>query len=303
MKKATEKNDVQIIEFILKGFIHDDRNVAKIALEVSIAMQEEKHTYNGKEVFYVHKDEVGTLVMTMESTMQSRVEEILNNHLEKEDIQKCMQLLMTEQPKTTFETLKVKGSDGEEYASIMKHTPKNQEEEDFMELLKEAMLASIEDFEVFACDPSIDENGKLQFVPGCKPAVGYSYNQLERIARKNGLRLGSNFEYVLFLATIINLLIEDGWSEAEAWKTICVDSEELGHYSNSKDAKKCFEMTGVKYDMANTYKILADGNNEGYWRASGFYNQLSTSYPISYLNKSNNKEVKNERSVGWYVFN
>ena len=206
-----------------------------------------------------------------------------------------------------FETIKVEGSDSKIYATLMKHKTAYDAEAEFKNTLKEAISASVPNFEVFACDPSIDKNGKLQFVPGFKPAVGYSYNELENLAEENGLRLGNKFEYVLFLGTLINNLIAEGWSEADAWYSVCVDSKELGHYRNSADAKHNFELTGSrriagKYDLANTYKILATNEKSGCcWTAGGCYRFNSYNFPLDDLCLGGKFDSFNCESVGWFV--
>lgn len=305
MKNATARNDVQVIQKALEEYL-GNRKAAKVAVEISAAMQEEtQHT---------HKGEVGALVLTMESTMKNQVGEILHSYLEKDEVEEFLEWLMGEQldteaiAKTTeFETIKVEGSNSKTYVELMKHKATNTLEEYFMKALKEAISASVQDFEVFACDPSIDKNGKLQFVPGFKPAVGYSYNELEALAEKNGLRLGNKFEYVLFLGTLINNLIAEGWSEADAWYSVCVDSKELGHYWNSADAKHDFELTGSrkiagKYDLANTYKILATDEKAGGFRAAGgSYIIISHYHPLADLNIDDRYDFHDKYGVGWFV--
>lgn len=312
MKNATAKNDVQAIKKVLEEYLRN-RKAEKVAVEISAAMQEEtQHTHMG-EVFYIHKDEVGALVLTMESTVKNKVEAILNSYLEKDEVQECFGLLrdrkLGETKKTAeaaeFETIKVEGSDSKIYATLMEHETANDNEVKFKNTLKEAISASVQNFEVFACDPSIDKNGKLQFVPGFKPAVGYTYNELEDLAEENGLRLGNKFEYVLFLGTLINNLIAEGWSEADAWYSVCVDSKELGHYCNSADAKHDFELTGSrkiagKYDLANTYKILAT-DKKACCLAGGNYCNSSDYRPLADLGLSSGRYNYFNNSVGWFV--
>ena len=315
MKNATAKNDVQVIQKALEEYL-GNRKAAKVAVKISAAMQEETwHTHMG-EVFYINKDEVGTLVLTMESAVKSKVEAILNSYLEKDEVQECLELLisvqtMCETKATTetaeFETIKVEGSNSKIYATLMKHKTANDAEAEFKNTLKEAISASVQDFEVFACDPSIDKKGKLQFVPGFKPAVGYNYNELEALAEKNGLRLGNKFEYVLFLGTLINNLIAEGWSEADAWYLVCVDSKELGHYWNSVGAKHVLELTGSrkiagKYDLANTYKVLAkDAKAGGCWLVGGRYYCSSKEHPLADFNLFCNFNGHHDDGVGWFV--
>lgn len=97
-----------------------------------------------------------------------------------------------------FETIKVEGSDSSIYTKLMEHTATNSKEETFKNDLEEAISASVQDFKVFVCEPSIDEDGNIQFIPSIQHRARYSYNKLSYFASKNGLRLGSKFEYVLF---------------------------------------------------------------------------------------------------------
>ena len=157
------------------------------------------------------------------------------------------------------------------------------------------------------CDPSIDENGSLQFVAGCKPAVDYSYNELKEIAIKNGVQLGSKNQYVLFLATIIHRLVEEGWSKAGAFFAVCTDSNQLGHYWNSEKARHDFEVTGSrkiagKCDLANTYKILKnDEKAGGFWVASGRCHCYGYDFPLANLNLFSYYDIHYFYGVGWFV--
>lgn len=308
MKNATVMNEVQGIQKVLEEYL-GNRKAAKVAVEISVAMQvETQHTHSG-EVFFVHKDEAGKLVLTMESEIKENVLTILNSYLEEDEAQECIEQLMAEncetKATTEFETIKIPGS-GPFYAELLKHKPENGEEAKFIANLKEAISKSISDFEVFVNDPSMD-NGKLQFVPGFKPAVGYSYNEWEELAKENGLRLGTKDEYILFLGWLITGLINEGWSERDAWFAVCTNSKELGHYYDSVDAKNDFEPTGSrrivgKCDLANTCKILAkDEKAGGFWLAGGLYNYYGIVNPLANLFLCNNYDNHNNNSVGWFV--
>ena len=272
MFKATVMNAVQGIQKVLEKYL-GNRKAAKDAIELPVIMQgETQHSHNG-EVFFVHKDEAGNLVLTM---------------------------------KSLFETIKIPGSDSPIYSELLKHHPTTFKDKRFIDNLKEAISKPIKDFEVFANDPSMD-NGKLQFVPGFKPAVGCSYNEWEEIAEVNGLRLGTKDEYILFLGWLITGLINEGWSERDAWFAVCTNSKELGHYWDSADAKNDFEPTGSrrivgKCDLANTRKILAkDEKAGGFWLAGGVCN-LSGSYgPLANLNLGDYYDYHANDSVGWFV--
>ncbi len=309
MSKATAKNEIQVV---LQEYL-GNRKAAKVAETVYAVIQKEtRHTHNGK-MFFINEDSNGALVLTMESMVKEQVETILTQYLEKDEVQECLQQLIvggisTETELTAeFETITVEGSDSQIYFDMLKYAPASETEKEFLEFLKEAVDAGVKTFKVPVCDPSIDENGSLQFVAGCKPAVGYSYNELKEIAIKNGVQLGSKKQYVIFLATIIHRLVEEGWSKADAFFAVCTDSTQLGHYWNSEKARHDFEVTGSrkiagKCDLANTYKILKnDEKAGGFWVASGDYNFDGNLSPLANLDLDDDYDGHYYNSVGWFV--
>ena len=309
MSKATAKNEIQVV---LQEYL-GNRKAAKVAETVYAVIQKEtQHTHNGK-MFFINEDSNGALVLTMESMVKEQVETILTQYLEKDEVQECLQQLMvggisTETELTAeFETITVEGSDSQIYFDMLKYAPASETEKKFLEFLKEAVDAGVKTFKVPVCDPSIDENGSLQFVAGCKPAVGYSYNDLKELAIKNGVQLGSKNQYVLFLATIIHRLVEEGWSKADAFYAVCTDSTQLGHYWNSEKARHDFEVTGSrkiagKCDLANTCKILRnDEKAGGFWVASGFYGLDGFNIPLADLSLHLYYDGRYGDSAGWFV--
>ena len=309
MIKATAKDEIQVV---LQEYL-GNRKAAKVAETVYAVIQKEtQHTHNGKK-FFINEDSNGALVLTMESMVKEQVEKILTQYLEKDEVQECLQQLivggiLTETELTAeFETITVEGSDSQIYFDMLKYAPASETEKEFLEFLNEAVDAGVKTFKVPVCDPSIDENGSLQFVAGCKPAVGYSYNELKKIAIKNGVQLGSKKQYVIFLATIIHRLVEEGWSKADAFFSVCTDSTQLGHYWNSEKARHYFEVTGSrkiagKCDLANTYKILKnDEKAGGFWLAGGDYYNLGFYYPLADLILNDNCGNHYTYGVGWFV--
>ena len=206
-----------------------------------------------------------------------------------------------------FDTIKVDSSKNEKYISLMSYIPNDEREAQFKRELCDAISIGVREFQVPVCDPSIDEEGNVCFVPGNKPALGFTHMELQDIAKKNGLRLGTREEYFLFVGTIILKLIEQGWSAKEAWHAVCSDSRKLGHYSDSENAKGDYEVTGSrniagKCDLANSYKVLAKnkfGNSfliaSGNCNSCGFLSTITTTVlncdfenPLIY-------------AVGWFV--
>ncbi len=307
MSKATAKNEIQVV---LQEYL-GNRKAAKVAETVYAVIQKEtQHTHNGKK-FFINEDSNGVLVLTMESMVKEQVEKILTQYLEKDEVQECLQQLMvggisTETASTVeFETITVESSDSQIYFDMLKYTPASETEREFLKFLKEAVDAGVKTFKVPVCDPSIDENGSLQFVAGFKPAVGYSYNELKELAINNGVQLGSKNQYVLFLATIIHRLIEEGWTKANAFYAVCTNSIKLGHYLNSE--RHNLEVTGSrkiagKCDLVNTYKILRnDEKAGGFWVAGGNFSGNGIYFPLADLCLNTCYDDHYYYSVGWFV--
>ena len=150
------------------------------------------------------------------------------------------------------------------------------------------------------------------YVAGKRPAVGKSFNWWEETAKafcpKWHSRLGTKSEYVAFCGGLIKKQVERGWKVEEAWRAVCFDSMELGHYWNSKNAKHdAFEETGSReicgfFDLTNTYKILAyDEEARGFWLASGCCRDYSFSSPLADLAHNNYRVNYRDYSVGWTV--
>jgi len=307
MTNATAKNDVRVI---LEEYL-GNRKAAKVAEEISEVMQKESRHTHQEKTCYIHQNEDGTLVLTMESVVESLVKQILVSYLEENEVEECLNQIMertsvSSTTDTEFETISIDGSHSEVYAKLLKHIPVNDGETEFKNVLIEAINAGINSFKVPVNDPSIDESGKIQFVAGARPAVGCSYNEIENLAKESGLRPGTKYEYHLFLGTIIDKLIgEEGWSEADAWNAVCTDSTKLGHYCNSVNAKNELEPTGSrmiagKCDLANTYKISAkDEETGGFWLAGGSYDDNGYDNPLADLLDLDNNLCND--SVGWFV--
>ncbi len=298
MKKTTVMNDVQKIQKVLEKYL-GRRKASSVAVEISEAIHgETQHTHNG-EVFFVHKDETGKLVLSMESSVKENVLAILNSYLGKDEAQDCIEHLNCETKDIEFETIKIPSSDSPIYAELIRHEPANNAEVRFIDNLKMAISKSVKEFEIFVNYPSKD-NGKIKFVPG----LGYCYTELEEIAKENGLRLGTKDERVLFLGWLITCLINEGWSEKDAWVAVCTDSKELVHYMDALYTKYDLEQTGSrrvagKCNLANSYKVLArDEKSGGFWLAGGYGNND----PPAFLGLCHYYDDRNLCGVGWFVF-
>ncbi len=193
-----------------------------------------------------------------------------------------------------------------------KFKPATNKEKKFYQQVKEVIQRGIKDFYRPKYDPSFNEEGtEICYVPGKNPAVGKSYNWWAKTARAFNpeckSRLGTKSEYIAFLAVLIKSLVASGWNAQAAWDAVCNDSKELGHYWNSSNAKHAFEDTGSReicgfYDLANTYKILAEDEEAGgFWLAGGYCNISSRNLPLAYLHHFNVCDNGDNYGTGWIV--
>ena len=187
---------------------------------------------------------------------------------------------------------------------MLKHIPAKESESIFLSRLKRSVEAGVKPFKVPVYDPSIDEDGYLQFVYGEKPAVGYSYEDLEILALVSGydIHLGTRNQWILFLATMIHRFIEEGWSEKDAFYSVCTNSAKLGNYSDSPNAKGELETTGLrkiagKCDLANVAKILSSDDGELCFAGGGSYRENGSRFPLAYLYYTSS----GSDTVGWFV--
>ena len=192
---------------------------------------------------------------------------------------------------------------------FMQYDPKTTEGKDFKELIISAINKGVNDFYRPVIDPSIDENEEIVYKAGSAPAVGYSYIWWENKAEKNNLRLGTRLEYIAFLGVLIKKMVESGWKVSTAWRAVYYNSNKIGHYLDSVDARYDFEPTGSRkicdfYDLGNTFKILSedeDEDNDGYWLAGGYCCNQGSFSPIGGVYHLDNWKQKLEHSVGWLV--
>lgn len=240
--------------------------------------------------------------------IEIQVKKILDEWLEEDEVEVCLQKLnkanSVNNSAETIKTIVVEGSESDCYASLMKHRPKTELEKEFKKNLELAINAKVASFIVPVNDPSIDWNYKIHYAPDCYPAVDYPYRQLEKIAEKNGVRLGNKYEYCLFLGTMIIRLIGEGWYKPKAWAAVCNDSNALGNYWDSRKAKHDLELTGSrkiagKCDLANTCKILAKDESGVVWIAGGDCFCYGSYAPLARFRQL--YDISHYYGVGWFV--
>lgn len=199
------------------------------------------------------------------------------------------------------------------YDNVLNYSSKNGDIQAFIGAVREVQEVGVEPFYRPVMDPSL-EDGNVVFKKWNKPAVGYSFNfwkqKAEEMPAVEGKKwhIGSEYQYYAFLTWLINQLVATGQGIKGAIEAVVLDSKELGHYRNAKNALQDFETTGSRevcgvYDLANAYKLLACSNEEagGFWVAGGIYHRSSDDCPLADLDCDNNVDRFNLGSVCWLV--
>ena len=156
-----------------------------------------------------------------------------------------------------------------------------------------------------------EENGKIVYKVGNKPAVGHSpiwwAKQFKAFMPSKNSRTSNELQWAALLSRHMKYLFEEkNYTIEEAWRAVCNDSRDIGHYWNSVGAKHDFEPTGSRkvgdfFDLANTCKILVKSDGSGFLIAGGDYTNKSAECPLAVLETFNNPNKIFRSSVGLLV--
>lgn len=195
---------------------------------------------------------------------------------------------------------------------FLKHEPETEEQRKFKNALISAIKSGLSDFRAQRMDACFDEEGNICFKAGMKPAVGkLSVKDWKRVAKEflpeKESRLGTTKERIAFLGLLIKYLIEEkGYEVKDAWKAVCDQSKDLGHYWDSENAKHEFEDTGSRQigewcDLGNTCKITEEDEAGGVSLVGGYYNCCGLNCPLADVFSIDNPYDVYYDSVGWFV--
>ncbi|MCI8361938.1 MAG: hypothetical protein HFJ41_02095 [Clostridia bacterium] len=195
---------------------------------------------------------------------------------------------------------------------FLKHEPETEEQRKFKNALISAIKSGLSDFRAQRMDACFDEEGNICFKAGMKPAVGkLSANDWKRVAKEflpeKGSRLGTTKERIAFLGLLIKYLIEEkGYTVSNAWKAVCNQSRDLGHYADSENPKRNFEDTGSRQvgewcDLGNTFKITEDDEAGGFSLVGGDYVCNGDYFPLAGVFSVFYPIIEYDLSVGWFV--
>ena len=194
---------------------------------------------------------------------------------------------------------------------FLKYEPETDNQKKFKERLVKAIKSGLSDIRVQRIDPSFDDDGNICFCRGKKPAVGKSANwwkkKAEEFLPEHGSRMGLTKEKIGCLGLLIKYLVEEnGYTLSNAWKAVCDQSKDLGHYWDSKNAKYDFEPTGSRQvgdwcDLGNICKITKDEEASGFSLVGGCYNFYGDFCPLTVVGSIYNPINDYNNSVGWLV--
>ena len=202
---------------------------------------------------------------------------------------------------------KVKVSEFSMSSEFMKYKPHYYLEEKIHKNLTNLIEnQKLKDFYAPIIDPTLNEEGNISYEEDKKVATNFSYNwwvaQAENFYPEKNSRLGKNEEFVLFIGSLIEFLVDSNWDVSEAWRAICYDSENFVKYSkNVVSSGAGYSFCGY-YDLVNTFKVLhgyPQMNSNMIFLGSG----CTPNTPIADIGKiiiSPKKAIS--RATGWIIF-
>lgn len=177
---------------------------------------------------------------------------------------------------------------------FMQYEPQTTNEKRVKASIIKAKEIGMKNFRIPAMDPSLDDDGEtIIYCAGRKPAVGKSpiwwYENAPKFMPSKNSRLKDDLQadVVLGVMRVKQLVEKEGYKVAEAWEAVCNNSKDLGHFKNSKCAKKELETTGCRmigncFDLGNTCKIVKKRETLGFVHFGGDYDAFSLNYPLAY---------------------
>lgn len=197
--------------------------------------------------------------------------------------------------------------------SFMQYEPENDTEERVKSNIIKAKEIGMKNFRKPCMDPSFADDGEtIIYCAGEKPAVGkpadwWEENAPNFMPEKNSRQI-DDLEKDVSLGIIIKCLVEEKkYKVKNAWKAVCVDSTNIGHYWNSKNPKRDFERTGSRkvgkwYDLGNTFKIVKRRGASGFVLFSGSYGVGGNNFPLAKVKSISSPYGNYGVGVGEFVF-
>lgn len=194
---------------------------------------------------------------------------------------------------------------------FLKHNPTSERQKETKKEIISAIESGLCDFRAQRMDPTLDENGNICYKAGKRPAVEkitkWWYENAKKFLPEKKSRVGINKERYAFLALLIKYLIEkENYTISGAWKAVCDQSKNLGHFKDSKNAKGNLEPTGSRkvgewYDLGNTCKVIVNEKGTSFSFFGGDANFNGDYYTLSYVSTTDYLYFFCILGVGWLV--
>ena len=168
---------------------------------------------------------------------------------------------------------------------VLWHKPRTAREKMLMDNIKKGINLKLPAFRIAYMDPS-EEDGKIVFRHGNKPAVGHSpiwwSETWKNFMPSKNSRSGTELHWAIFLGYLMKHLVDEKkYSVKDAWKAVCDD--EL-------------------FNISNTRKILERWEKSGFWFAgNACFSDKNNKYPLVHLVPIFYTSFDNYDSVGWLV--
>lgn len=195
---------------------------------------------------------------------------------------------------------------------VMTHVPTNLYDSYLKRDLEDGIKNGLKPFRAPIMDPS-EEDGKIVYKFGNKPACGYIGKEWDKIAinfmPERNSRLGTEEHRAALLGELLMYLVdEESYSVEDAWEAVTRKAKKLGHFYGGDVADEAHptgsDKVGRFYDWANTEKFIRRTSWGNFFlRASShFYHSLSLTHPeddqICMLNDLRKWAME---SVGWII--
>lgn len=176
--------------------------------------------------------------------------------------------------------------------SFMLYEPENNLGKRVKSNIIRAKELGMKNFRKPCMDPSFADDGEtIIYCAGERPALGQSpvwwnENAPKFMPEKNSRQI-DDLEKDVSLGIIIKYLVEEEkYKVKDAWKDVCVNSKNIGHYHDSKNSKRALEMTGSRkvgkwYDLGNTCKIVKIRGASGFKVFGGDFGNNGGDFPLA----------------------